>query len=704
MKSHIINGHYMYGNTFIQPDMPMYNHIHHHTKPHPGMYPPPMRPPEPCNHHPYYDHCDMAPVHRCIPPYPDMIHRPVYCPDGNDIGCCLGYEDSANRIDCPYTNPDDENNKCNCEDCPFSTNGIIRDPLVNNIINIETSVIKTLRITLYGTSRDLDKTIEMKTGSRYMVTYITEHGLVSSVGILEVISDAVPDTCTRYLNTVNMAAANTAYIGMDCSSVGHSDKRKIYIATIRNIRELDTDEEVDVEEYKSMRDKLNDLLDAIDRGELIFYNSCNESHDEDTSTDDDQTDDDTEFECPNPDCPNNENAEFIKNGDFENGSSFMWGSNYKRFSPADIKDDPLEEHGKCLYVSKRKNTRSAPMHPLPPYIKIGRNYNIAVDVMYTNSGYKELNFQLCIGTLKELDKYLRAEYTVPIDKWTTLYTKFALPEDEKIREPLFLSILTEDDDVYNDLGVDFYLDNATFSARPYEIPDNLIQNGTFEDDSAELLWHREDDSNTNISIVDDPLGINKKCLQISTTSSGIFPAAYYDLDLKPGKTYDISIDAMVDGDYYGTFQLGLMTGSGYVCSYNQYIPANEWKTLTVRFTVPKQDVVIEEYILLVGAQVTKTSLYIDNVSMVEVKDENEEEVIEPNPDNTEEDQTEETTPPSTEDGEDSKTDNEEEVTDPSIDSGSSENTDSETNKDIEDTVESINTDSTNTNNESTEII
>ena len=695
MKSHIINGHYMYGNTFIQPDMPMYNHIHHHTKPHPGMYPPPMRPPEPCNHHPYYDHCDMAPVHRCIPPYPDMIHRPVYCPDGDDIGCCLGYEDSANRIDCPYTNPDDENNKCNCEDCPFSTNGIIRDPLVNNIINIETSVIKTLRITLYGTSRDLDKTIEMKTGSRYMVTYITEHGLVTSVGILEVISDAVPDTCTRYLNTVNMAAANTAYIGMDCSSVGHSDKRKIYIATIRNIRELDTDEEVDVEEYKSMRDKLNDLLDAIDRGELIFYNSCNESHDEDTSTDDDQTDDNTDFECPNPDCPNNENAEFIKNGDFENGSSFMWGSNYKRFSPADIKDDPLEEHGKCLYVSKRKNTRSAPMYPLPPYIKVGRNYNIAVDVMYTNSGYEELNFQLCIGTLKELDKYLRAEYTVPIDKWTTLYTKFALPEDEKIREPLFLSILTEDDDVYNDLGVDFYLDNATFSARPYEIPNNLIQNGTFEDDSAESLWTANE--NINIDIVDDPLGINSKSLKISTSASGTFPGVNYgNLSLEPGKTYDISFDAMINENEYASVQIAIMC-SGVMGSFSQYIFKDEWTRLTTRCTIPNF-IGVEKCSLLILAQIVKSSFYIDNVSVIEVKDENEE-VIEPNPDDTEE-----TTPPSTEDGEDSKTDNEEEVTDPSIDSGSSENTDSETNKDIEDTVESINTDSTNTNNESTEII
>ena len=83
----------------------------------------------------------------------------------------------------------------------------------------------------------------MKTGSRYAVTYITEHGLITSIGRLEIIGDSVPDVCTRYVNATNMAAASTAYIGMDCSTEGNSDKRKIYIATIRFIQAIEDDTE-----------------------------------------------------------------------------------------------------------------------------------------------------------------------------------------------------------------------------------------------------------------------------------------------------------------------------------------------------------------------------------------------------------------------------------------------------------------------------
>lgn len=249
MVRRIINGHYMFGNTFIQPEMPIYYRIPHHN---------------------------MAPVLRPMPPYPDINTRPIKCPNGK-VGCCLGYEDSANKIDTPYDDSAyDENNKCDCTDCPFATDGIIIDPLMFNVVNIETSIVKTLKVTIYGTSREQDKTVEMKVGNRYAITYITEHGLITSVGRLEVISESVPDACTRYINATNMAAASSAYIGMDCSSEGYSDKRKIYIGTIRFIQALEDGEEVetDTEEVKSTKERLEELLTAIENGELVFCDKC----------------------------------------------------------------------------------------------------------------------------------------------------------------------------------------------------------------------------------------------------------------------------------------------------------------------------------------------------------------------------------------------------------------------------------------------
>lgn len=243
MISHIINGHYMFGNSFIQPEMPMYERIVHHN---------------------------MAAVGRPIPPYPDIATRPIYCPNGKE-GCFLGYEDAANKIDTPYDESVYDKSNCECDDCPFAPGGIIRDPLMFNVINIESTVIKTLKITIYGTSADKDKTVEMKIGDRYAITYITEHGLITSVGRLEVISESVPDACTRYINAINMAAVSTAYIGMDCSTEGNSDKRKIYISTIRYIQELkDDDEPEQVITTKSLKDQLQEVLTSIKNGELVF--------------------------------------------------------------------------------------------------------------------------------------------------------------------------------------------------------------------------------------------------------------------------------------------------------------------------------------------------------------------------------------------------------------------------------------------------
>ena len=236
MRTNIINGHYMFGNTFIQPEVYGYKNLHHH----------------------------MAPVNRPMPPYPDMGNASVQCPNGG--GCYFNNSDGVTTVEGPYIE-DSNAEVCNpvCEECPFGSAGVIRDPLVTSIVNIETSIIKTLKITLYGNTTKKDKTVEMKTGSRYAVTYITEHGMATSVGYLEIIGDSVPDECTRYINGTNTAAISSAYIGMDCSTEGHSNKRKIYISTIRLVQELEDnpfeDGDTDVENPTNPDEDDDILLD-----------------------------------------------------------------------------------------------------------------------------------------------------------------------------------------------------------------------------------------------------------------------------------------------------------------------------------------------------------------------------------------------------------------------------------------------------------
>jgi hypothetical protein len=187
---------YMYGNTFFEYPVPYYNSTLCHC--------PKMRPP--------------------YRPFPEP-------PVGEDPESYLPY---------PETDMPDI--------------GIVRPDPKYMILNIETSLIKTLKVTIYGAKEEDDKTIIMEIGKRYAVTYMTQTGLKTADGYLRYISDSIPDECTRYIDPSTPEVLLQSFIGMDCSTKGISDKRKIYIASIRGIEEL-----ADDEDYVAPADKDNTI-------------------------------------------------------------------------------------------------------------------------------------------------------------------------------------------------------------------------------------------------------------------------------------------------------------------------------------------------------------------------------------------------------------------------------------------------------------
>jgi hypothetical protein len=102
---------------------------------------------------------------------------------------------------------------------------------------------KTLKVTIYGATEEDDKTILMQVGKRYAITYMTQSGLRTADGYLRYISSSIPDECTRYISATNPTEVALSFIGLDCSTKGISDKRKIYIASIRGIEALADDED-----------------------------------------------------------------------------------------------------------------------------------------------------------------------------------------------------------------------------------------------------------------------------------------------------------------------------------------------------------------------------------------------------------------------------------------------------------------------------
>ena len=143
---------------------------------------------------------------------------------------------------------------------------VVRSARVAGIVNIETVLCRSLRIKLYGVKEEDDVDLTLELGKGYSVTYITEGGLKVAKGVLKVIDSSIPDTCVRYIGEFNETTI-TSWIGLDCSTTGNSDKRKIFIASIRAIEEVSDDPDYQAPEVNpedmSYTQRLTYLINSI---------------------------------------------------------------------------------------------------------------------------------------------------------------------------------------------------------------------------------------------------------------------------------------------------------------------------------------------------------------------------------------------------------------------------------------------------------
>ena len=118
---------------------------------------------------------------------------------------------------------------CNCQ----ITN---RFP-VSNIINVESQLLITLKITLYGVTEEDDKTVILENGKEYTFTYITEDGPRQITGMLRYIDTNISTKCIRYIGE-NDTTTDQSYIIVDGSTPGNSNIVKIFIRSLRGIDEV----------------------------------------------------------------------------------------------------------------------------------------------------------------------------------------------------------------------------------------------------------------------------------------------------------------------------------------------------------------------------------------------------------------------------------------------------------------------------------
>ena len=210
MGPYIVDGHYMYGNTFCMPRPPYYNTICHHR----------------------------APGFRAFPP------RMIADRAGDGVGYSEPEGFSSGDGDCTH---------------------VVRSSSLPNITSVTAKKITTLRVKLWGLSTDDDYSVDLEIGNRYAITYLVTGGYSVADGYLEYIDSSISDSCTTYTGNYQEDVVQ-AYIGLDCSTTGKSDKRKIYISSIRKIEELEADED-----YSATVEEDVDSLDTEGLLKKVIY-------------------------------------------------------------------------------------------------------------------------------------------------------------------------------------------------------------------------------------------------------------------------------------------------------------------------------------------------------------------------------------------------------------------------------------------------
>ena len=187
---------------------------------------------DPAYHSQYHLHNDTH--------YHDSHHCHCDCCNNSDNSSSNNNDDEVKynglpRYDHPHPYP---HPKCNHYCNHKYTRTLLRDEEVGNIIRVESRIMESLLIKLYSCIADKDVTVKMELGMKYTIKWIDADGVNTCTGIL---TDFKASQHSIIYQPTN---ADGYYIVMDCSEVGKSDIKKILIASIRDIIEVSSDDNI----------------------------------------------------------------------------------------------------------------------------------------------------------------------------------------------------------------------------------------------------------------------------------------------------------------------------------------------------------------------------------------------------------------------------------------------------------------------------
>lgn len=278
-----------------------------------------------------------------------------------------------------------------------------------------------------------------------------------------------------------------------------------------------------------------------------------------------------------------ESTELIVNGGFDDGIE-SWEGNEGAILEA-VADDGVSNNT-IVKITDRTKTASGPRQDLTDKLKQGQEITVSAKVKYTD-GPDSKTFNLCVqnGDWQGIDVAASAE--VRRGQWTTIEGTYTIPSDADMSYScVFIeTAYNGSPDETNDL-FDFYADDISILAEDYVDPDELIENGGFDDGIKN--WSTQDPG-TITAVKDEDVSENMVAMITDRTATASGPKQDLTGKLTQGMQVRVSAKVMYEeGPDSKTFNICIQNGDwrGIKVAASATAKKEKWTTIEGTYTIP----------------------------------------------------------------------------------------------------------------------
>lgn len=281
-------------------------------------------------------------------------------------------------------------------------------------------------------------------------------------------------------------------------------------------------------------------------------------------------------------------TELIVNGGFENGTDGWELRTFNKPAKMEVTSDDKASGESSLLVYDKEDTTSGPMQNLTGKVQQGQKLHISAKVKYeTGPDVRTFNVTMQYGTNNYAGTDPAAAKELKKGEWGTIEGDYTIPSDADLSRVLVFveTSWTSAQDPEDDL-MDFYLDDVSILAENYVDPDELIENGGFDDGIKK--WSTQDPG-TITAVKDEDVSENMVAMITDRTATASGPMQDITGKIQQGQLVQVSAKVKYnDGPDNKTFNICIQNGdwTGIEVAASATAKKGEWTTIEGKYTIP----------------------------------------------------------------------------------------------------------------------